>query len=102
MYQLYPVFGETTCQFVDDISHEIPLESNIPTDIATTKMVGWWPFFGHFSKEPPALEPPLVRDEVVILVGPDKGKTGRVLWVARVDGKAKCLGATRWGDGVGA
>eukprot|EP00435_Cladocopium_sp_Y103_P042795 s11_g11.t3 len=39
--------------------------------------------------EPPALEPPLVRDEVVILVGPDKGKTGRVLWVARVDGKAK-------------
>jgi ribosomal protein L24 len=44
----------------------------------------------------------LVRDEVVILVGPDKGKTGRVLWVARVDGKAKRLGATRWGDGVGA
>ena len=40
-------------------------------------------------KEPPELEPPLVRDEVVILLGPDKGKTGRVLWVARVDGKAK-------------
>ncbi|CAK8994707.1 D-3-phosphoglycerate dehydrogenase (PGDH) [Durusdinium trenchii] len=39
--------------------------------------------------EPPALEPPLVRDEVVILVGPDKGQTGRVLWVARVDGKPK-------------
>ena len=39
--------------------------------------------------EPPALEPPLVRDDVVILVGPDKGKTGRVLWVARVEGKAK-------------
>ena len=46
--------------------------------------------------EPPALEPPLVRDDVVILVGPDKGKTGRVLWVARVDGKAKCPGGNRW------
>ena len=59
-------------------------------------------FLGHFSQEPPALEPPLVRDEVVILVGPDKGKTGRVLWVARVDGKAKRLGPVCWGDGVGA
>lgn len=39
--------------------------------------------------EPPELEPPLVRDEVVILLGPDKGKTGRVLWVARIDGKPK-------------
>lgn len=39
--------------------------------------------------EPPELEPPLVRDEVAILLGPDKGKTGRVLWVARIDGKPK-------------
>ncbi|CAJ1450009.1 unnamed protein product [Effrenium voratum] len=39
--------------------------------------------------EPPELEPPLVRDDVVILVGPDKGKTGKVLWVARLDGKPK-------------
>jgi len=46
-----------------------------------------------FFQEPPALEPPLVRDDVVILVGPDKGKTGRVLWVARVEGKAKHLGS---------
>ena len=55
------------------------------------------------SQEPPALEPPLVRDDVVILVGPDKGKTGRVLWVARVDGKPKCLGVrfgSLWVEGL--
>ena len=32
-----------------------------------------------------------MRDDVIILVGPDKGKTGRVLWVARIDGKPKHL-----------
>ena len=90
MCQLHPVFRTTTYQFKNE-SRWNPI---FPSDIATKK---WLvdPLFldvhrgSAGTKEPPALEPPLVRDEVVILVGPDKGKTGRVLWVARVDGKAK-------------
>ena len=55
---------------------KIPLESNIPTDIATTKMVGWWPCFGTFlqgtSGLGTALGPRRSRD----FGGPRQGQDG--------------------------
>eukprot|EP00929_Paragymnodinium_shiwhaense_P013698 TRINITY_DN121541_c0_g1_i1.p1 TRINITY_DN121541_c0_g1~~TRINITY_DN121541_c0_g1_i1.p1 ORF type:complete len:690 (+),score=88.67 TRINITY_DN121541_c0_g1_i1:46-2115(+) len=39
--------------------------------------------------EPPELDPPLTRDDIVVLVGPDRGQAGKVLWVARTNGEAQ-------------
>ncbi|CAE8628184.1 unnamed protein product [Polarella glacialis] len=38
---------------------------------------------------PTELEPPTVRDKILVIVGPDKGKTGRILWVGQIDLKPK-------------
>jgi len=35
---------------------------------------------------PVALEQPRIRDEVLVLQGPDKGKVGQVIWLGRQDG----------------
>ena len=84
------MFTEKTYSFFLIICYTTTgIEKRIP--VAFTGSPSWIDSIDE-SQEPPALEPPLVRDEVVILVGPDKGQTGRVLWVARVDGKPKWLG----------
>jgi len=39
--------------------------------------------------EPPLLEPPQIRDDIVVVTGPDKGKSGQVLWIGSVNDKPK-------------
>eukprot|EP00930_Biecheleria_cincta_P097981 TRINITY_DN89665_c0_g1_i1.p1 TRINITY_DN89665_c0_g1~~TRINITY_DN89665_c0_g1_i1.p1 ORF type:complete len:648 (+),score=117.91 TRINITY_DN89665_c0_g1_i1:26-1945(+) len=39
--------------------------------------------------EPPLLEPPQLRDKITVINGPDKGKSGEILWIGEVDDKPK-------------
>lgn len=39
--------------------------------------------------EPPILDPPVLRDKIIVTNGPDKGKSGEILWIGEVGDKPK-------------